>query len=116
MANPNLLQRMTFDVMITLDYTDVTVDFTAVGSALANPAVQFMISNFTNTPLVFSFDGSNDHFVLAAGAQWINDNRANRTDESGGFYLPVGVSLWAAELTGAPASGAVYFSVIYGGD
>ena len=75
-----------------------------------------MISNFTNTPLVFSFDGSNDHFVLAAGAQWINDNRANRTDESGGFYLPVGVSLWAAELTGAPASGAVYFSVIYGGD
>jgi hypothetical protein len=109
MANYNQLQRLTFDIMRSLDHTLINGGFTAIGTDLTHPANQFMVSNFTNVPLVFSTDGSNDHFVLAAGAQWINDDKANN------IFFPVGSTIWVSELTGAATSGAVYFSVIYGG-
>jgi hypothetical protein len=110
MGNYNLLQRLKFDTQRSLAFGSIGAGYTKVGTALAFPANQFMVSNFTNTPLQFSTDGITDHFVLAAGAQWINDDKANN------IFLPIGDALWVKELTGAPASGAVYFSVIYGGD
>lgn len=110
MASYNLLQRMTFDTQRTLAFGSISGAYAKVGTALAFPANQFMVSNFTNTPLQFSTDGVNPHFVLAAGAQWINDDKTNN------IFLPIGTQLWVEELTGAPSSGAVYFSVIYAGD
>lgn len=115
MTNYNLSERMKFDIQRTALFGAIGGAYSKVGTPLLFPAIQFMISNLTNANLQFSFDGVNDAFPLGAGIQWINDNRANRTELSTGFYLSIGEQLWVKTIGGAPSSGAVYFSVIYGG-
>lgn len=110
MGNYNQLQRLKFDAQRSLAFGSIGAGYTQIGSLLTVPANQFLVSNFTNTPLQFSTDGLTDHFVLAAGAQWINDDKANN------IFFPLGQTMWVKELTGAPGSGSVYFSVIYAGD
>ena len=110
MGNYNQLQRLIFDRQRALSAGSIPGTYAAVGTPLSVIANQFMISNFTNVPLQFSLDGTNAAFVLAAGSQWINDDKANN------LYLPMGTQLYVEQLTGAPSSGGVYFSVIFAGD
>ncbi len=112
--NYNLSQRLNFEPQRSLAFGSISGTYAGIGTSLNYPAVQFLISNLTDADLQFSIDGVTDHFPLIAGAQWINDNRANRSDQSGGFYLGVGTRLYVKTLGGAPGSGAVYFSVVYG--
>ena len=115
MANYNLAQRLLFDTVRTLAFGAIGAGYTAIGAATSFPARQFMIQNLTNGNLMFSTDGVNDMFPLAAGISWINDSTSNAVAKAGGFYLADGTILYVKQLGGAPSSGSVYFTIIYGG-
>ena len=111
MASSNLAIRFAAETLRSLAFGSISGTYAAVGSALINPARQFMIVNNTNILLTFSFDGTNDHFVLLPGTSFIDDVMTNKASTGGSWALPHGAILY---VKGEPASGSVYFSVFYG--
>ncbi len=87
--------------------------YLGVGTALENPARQFLIWNLTDKLLQFSFDGLTDHFVLPAQGFFLDDISSN-TSVSQNFLLAQGTRLYAKTTGSSPTTGSVYFSVFYG--
>lgn len=115
MANYNLSQQLLFENVRTLAFGAIGAGYTMLGTALTHPARQFLLQNLTNGNLMFSTDGVNDKFPLAAGVSWINDNTSNSVANGNGFYLPEGTQLYVKYIGGAPTTGSVYFTIMYGG-
>ena len=86
-----------------------------VNRPLLFPARQFWIQNLTETLLMFSFDGVNDHFPLAPDAFLLDDVCSN-TSISNGFFIAKGSQLWVRSVTVNPSVSGVYFTVMYGID
>lgn len=88
--------------------------YLGIGTAISNPARQFLVQNLTDVTLQFSIDGINDHFPLASNTSWINDIGSNKTVAEA-FYLAQGTRFYVKTL-GTPTTGSVYVSIIYGGN
>ncbi len=86
--------------------------YIGVGTAIANPARQFLIWNLTDALLQFSLDGINDHFVLPSNGFFLDDISSN-TSLSQNFLLGQGTRLYVKTI-GVPTTGSVYFTVFYG--
>ena len=85
-----------------------------VGTPISHPSRIFWINNLTDTDLMCSFDGVNDHFPLPSDSFLILDTTSNKTITQG-FYLAEGTRLYVKELSATPAAqGSVYFTVWYG--
>ena len=97
----------------SLAFGSISGTYMGVGTPISNAARQFFIQNLTDQTLMFSFDGVNDHFPLPSEGFFLDDITSNKTS-SQGFYLAEGTRLYVRELTAAPMTGAVYFTVFYG--
>jgi hypothetical protein len=86
--------------------------YLGVGTAISNPARQFLIWNLTDVSLQFSFDGINNHFPLPGNGFFLDDISSN-TSLSQNYLLGAGTRLYVKTL-GTPSTGAVYFTVFYG--
>lgn len=86
--------------------------YIGVGTAISNPARQFLIWNLTDALIQFSLDGINDHFVLPGNGFMLDDISSN-TSLSQNFLLAQGTRLYA-KTVGVPTTGSVYFTVFYG--
>lgn len=116
MASPNNAVRWAAENLRSVAFGAIGAQFTPIGDAIENPVRQIMLENATDVRLIFSTDGTNDKFTLAAGASVFFDITSNRTDMGGTFNLNAGQNsfLWVADNGVAPSLGAVYFSVFYG--
>ena len=114
MSNYPYSPRLYPEPLRTLDYSAVTSSYIGIGSGLTNPSVQTIIQNWTDQPVMLSWDGINPHFPLAAGCAWDSDNCANRTSDDGA-YLPAGQRFYVSLIgSTSPTSGAVYLTTFYG--
>ncbi len=104
--------RLLFEPVRSLAYTSVASGYTAIGTPLVNPARQVFVQNDTDVTLMFSIDGTNDHFPLPASGFLLLDITSNKTTEQG-FYIAQGTTFYVKEV-GTPSSGNVYVSVMYG--
>jgi hypothetical protein len=86
--------------------------YLGVGTAIANPARQFLIWNLTDAELQFSFDGINDHFPLPGNGFFLDDISSNQS-ASQSYLLAQGTRLYVKTI-GTPSTGSVYFTVFYG--
>jgi len=86
--------------------------YLGVGTAILNPARQFLIWNLTDVLIQFSFDGVNDHFIIPPSGFFLDDISSN-TSLSQNFLLSQGTRLYAKTAGSSPTIGAVYFSVFY---
>ena len=74
-----------------------------------------VLQNTTDTAVMISFNGVDDHLPLVTNGYMILDITSNKTLPQG-FFLAEGQTIYAAQL-GAPAtSGSVYLSVFYGAE
>jgi hypothetical protein len=90
--------------------------YLGIGTSLNFPSRQIFIQNYTDAPLLFSFDNVNDHFPLAPSQFLLDDIASNKTLETG-YFLARGDRLYVKYLPGvAPTTGSVYFSTLYGVD
>ena len=105
--------RLLSEEVRSLAFGSIAAGYTGVGTVLNHPARMIVIQNFTDAPVMFSFDGVTDHLPLVANGYMILDVTANKTRESG-FFLSEGDRLYVKQLTGAPTTGSVYFTVFYG--
>jgi hypothetical protein len=107
----NLAIKLLAEPLRTIAFGSISGTYAGIGTALANPARQFLIQNTTDVLLTYSFDGVNDHFVLPSSSFFLNDISSNKALPSGAFYLAEGTRLY---VKGSPTLGATYFSVFYG--
>ena len=106
--------RLKFEPVRSLSFNSIGASYMGVGTGLTNPASQIFIQNLTDAELMFSFDGVNNHFPLAANGYFLSDVGSNQSRNLG-FYIAAGDRLYV-KRSGVPSSGTVYFSVMYGSD
>lgn len=104
--------RVQFETLRTLAFGSIGAAYTAVGTPLEESAQIIIVNNTTGDDLLFSIDGTTDHFMVAAGSGLVLDLSTNREETLNAFYLSKGTTLYVKEINGSQ-SGAVYFSVIY---
>ena len=85
--------------------------YTAIGTSLTEPVRLLLVQNHTDAALMFSFDGTNNHFPLLASTQIILDITSNRINDAG-LYLAEGRPIYVTQI-GAPTTGSVYVTVFY---
>jgi hypothetical protein len=91
----------------------ISGSFAAIGSALANPCRILVLTNDTDADMIFSLDGTNNHFYLASGAFKLFDFTSNRRFNDEIFALAAGITIYVKQVA-APSSGSVYVETIYG--
>ncbi len=111
----SLAIKVLFEPVRTLGFAAIGPIYVGVGTALNYPARQIFIQNYTDTQLMFSFDGINDHFPLAAKSFLLDDLTSNRTLETG-YFIAKGDRLYVRHTGIAPTIDAVWFTVLYGAD
>lgn len=104
--------RMKYEPIRELASGSIVAGFTAIGTAVQHPIRLIALTNLTDATLYFSFDGINSHIVLPANGFIVHDITANKTQDTG-LYLAKGDKCYVKQL-GAPSSGSVYFSAMYG--
>jgi hypothetical protein len=89
--------------------------YTTVGTKITNPAQMFLIQNFTDIPVMISFDGGTvDHIPLPAYGGFVFDNTTNKAASADGLYVSKGTQIAVKQIGAVAATlGAVYVSSIY---
>jgi len=101
-----------FETLRTLAFGSIGAAYVAVGTALTKSSQIIIVNNATDENMLFSFDGTNDHFIVVSGSGLVLDLATNREETLNSFYLAKGTILYVKQVS-APSSGTVYFSSIY---
>lgn len=109
----NLAVKIAFEPIRSLAAAAVVAGYTAVGTALSNPAYHIVLENFTDEDVMFSFDGVEDHIAVPSDGAYTLDITTNKTSTAGALYLPAGTIVYAKRI-GTPTTGSVYVAVAYG--
>ena len=103
-----------YDILRSLNWNLITPNYVAVGGICNYPIRILKIRNKTNTNLIFSFDGINDHDAIPANTYDVTDFGANKSEQGGFLELPSLENFYVkAELGVLPTSGKVYITVLY---
>ena len=107
--------KLKAEALRSLSYSALSTTFAALGSAFAHPARIIHLQNLTDVNIIYSFDGSTNHGVVAAGNFLLLDVTANKTLDQGEF-IAQGTTIYIALISGAaaPTLGNVYLSMFYG--
>lgn len=90
----------------------ISATYAKVGTPLVNPSRILLIQNQTDSLLVFSFDGVNDHIPIPSQGFVLFDCTTNKTVEVGAF-IASGIQFYVKQIV-APTVGSVYISTVYG--
>lgn len=92
----------------------LTTVYQTVGSAMAHPIRQLVFYNLSDKAVYFSFNGIDNHFVLAVNGAFVLDITANKTFPEG-WFVAEGQTIYAKVTGGVNATaGAVYVTALYG--
>ena len=100
-----------FEPLRSRAFGSINGTYSAIGTPFSNPCRILLIQNQTDVLLTFSDDGVTDNLVLPAGGFILLDVTSNKTSTGGAAYFAQGTVFW---VKGAPTSGSVYVSVLYG--
>lgn len=96
-----------------LGFASIGATYMGIGTEIDNPVRILRMQNLTNELLYFSYDGVNNHEVLASESFLLLDITTNKTREQG-YFLAEGTRIYVKQHTNAPTSGSVYVTVYYG--
>lgn len=106
-------QIIAYEPLRSLGFVSITLSYVGVGSPFANPCRMIMIDNLTDAELMVSFDGVNDHTVVAANSGKVLDYASNKILPVGQLEQPLGTRVYVKYIGSAPTIHNVYVSVIY---
>lgn len=109
----SLAIRLVPETLRTTAFGAIGAGYAAVGTPLAHPCSIFLIQNATDVGILWSLDGVNDHFFTPASGFILLDLTTNKTLPQGAF-ISQNTTVYAKRSAGAPGSGAIYVSVLYG--
>ena len=97
----------------TLAFGSISGSYAAVGSPFVHPARIVLFQNQTDSTIVFSLDGVNDHFSLLTNTSFVLDVSSNKDANGNGFYIAANTTIY---VSGSPGTGQVEVGVFYGGN
>lgn len=107
-------QRVKWNALKSLAFGSIGAAYVGVGTPFEEPIYLLKVQNFTDQNLLISFDGITDHDVISANGGWVYDFGSNKSEASGGLWVPQGVRLYVKQEGGAaPSSGSVYAASVY---
>jgi len=107
------MARANFEDLRSLAFGSISGSYAAVGTAVASPVRLFCLTNNTEGDMIFSLDGTNDHFFVAAGSFKLIDIQSNiNPNKEDKYVLDQGTIFYVKQDTG-PVSGSVYVEVMY---
>jgi hypothetical protein len=109
----NLAIHLKIEPQRTINYSAISGTYTGIGTSFLNPVRLYLLQNFTDANLQFSWDGINDHFPLPAGGSMVLDITSNKSSTGGMFAAAQGDRTYVKEI-GTPTTGMVYLSIFYG--
>lgn len=112
----NDTMRMGFLPVRSLAFGSIGVNYAAIGTASTDSSRMLLVQNLADATLMFSTDGVDDHFPLAANSFLLLDIASNRTANAQAFYLPQGTIMRVKHIGVAPTAGTVYVTYIVGVD
>ena len=111
----SLAIRLMAEPVRTVGFAAIGLAYTSIGTVMTRPIRMMILQNITNTAVMVSFDGVNDHLPLIPNGYIILDITSNKTIAQG-FFLAEGQQLFVKQL-GVPAiSGSVYLTTFYGAE
>jgi hypothetical protein len=87
--------------------------YAGIGTVYTHPVRLYMLQNFTDAALQFSWDGIDDHFPLPAGGSMIIDVTSNKSATGGMFAISENDRTYVKRI-GIPTTGSVYLSIFFG--
>ena len=111
----SLAIRLLPETVRSVAFGAISPAYIGIGTAMTRPIRIIMIQNLMDAPLMFSLDGINDHFPLAANGYLLMDITANKTLAQG-FFLAEGQRVYASQLNAAPTDESVYLTTFYGAE
>lgn len=112
MSQYSLAVRWRPEELRSLAFGSVGASYTALGSAMENPIVNYKISNGTDANIIISFDGVTNHDFVAANGFTLYDVQANH-GKGLAFALTKGAMVYVKRESAAPTSGSVYLTAFY---
>jgi len=108
-------QRIRYEPVRSLAFGAITAAYVGVGATFANPVRILMIDNLSDTDLYVSFDGINDHTIVAAHSGKVLDYASNRMAPADHLEQSVGERVYVKVINALPLPtvGGVFVSVIY---
>jgi len=106
--------RLIPETVRELAFGSIGVAYAGIGTALDRPIRILFVQNLTDTLLMFSLDGVNDHFPLDTNGFLLLDVTANKTIDTGCF-IAEGTRIYVQEVV-SPTTGSVYVSAFHGGN
>ena len=106
--------RLQCEPVRTLAAAAILAGYMGVGTAMSRPIRMLFIQNLTDVTLMFSLNGIDDNFPLAAQGYIMLDISSNKTNTQG-FYFAEGQRVYVKQ-SGVPATGAVWVTTFYGAD
>lgn len=92
---------------------DIGSGLTLIDSITQHAARMILFQNLTDALLMFSLNGTTDHFPLASETYFVLDVATNRTATSEELYYPTGSAFYVRQI-GTPTTGSVYVTIFYG--
>lgn len=108
----SLAVRLYPEPVRTLAFGSISGTYAKIGTPLVNPCRIFLLQNQTDSLLMFSLDGTNDHFPLPAQGYIIIDVTTNKTVDVGAFFAQ-NTQFWVKQIV-MPTVGSVYLTSFYG--
>lgn len=108
----DLAKRAKFETLRSIAFGSISGTYTAIGSALTNPARLIKITNLTDADMLISIDGINNHDVIPSLGFSLYDLASNRTNLSGSLDFQIGERFYVKQIS-APTEGSVYLTVLY---
>ncbi len=108
----DIAKRAKFEELRSIAFGSISGAYTAIGSALDNPARLIKITNTTDADMLISINGIDDHDIIPAFGFALYDLASNRTNLSGSLDFQIGEIFYVKEVS-APTEGSVYLTVIY---
>jgi len=111
----SLAIRLQYEPVREVLFSNITGAYSALGTPVKHQIRMIVFQNFMDQPVMFSFNGIDDHIPMVANGYMILDITSNKTIQQG-FFLAERQQVYVKQLSAPPTLGSVYVSVFYGAE
>jgi hypothetical protein len=103
-------QRIRYEPLRSLAFGGISGTYAPIGTPFDNAVRILLIDNLTDANLTISFDGVNDHLIIASSSGRIIDYATNRVGPVDQLEQSEATIVY---VKGSPSVGSIYVAVIY---
>jgi len=113
MANLVSSVRVRYEPLRSLGFAGISAAYAGVGLPFENPVRILKVTNFTDSNILVSLNGIDDHDVVAANGFFLYDYASNKAAAAGLLEQPLGDRIYVKAEGDVPTEGNLYVTIVY---